>query len=118
MHRSVLAVLFLALSALGAACGAKAPVKIDPPPAQTILPEDVPKHVDAIVGPLMAEFLMPVRTKLRAAKVLTPVQDSDSSYEVWVNAVGGALYDGEPLPKNIDKLSQRAYKDLARLLGR
>jgi hypothetical protein len=117
--RPIVRVLFATAAFTAAACGTKVvPPQIEPPPAQIILPEDAPRHVDAIVAVLMPDLLLPVRAKLRAAKVDTPVKDSDTTYEVWLNAVGNAIYDGRPLPKDIDRLSERAYRDLAQVLGR
>lgn len=112
---SVLAAAML----LGAACGTKVPpANAGQPFAQPIVLEDVPRHVDTILQPLQTELLRPIREKLRAAQVSTTGVASDGSYGKWLTEMTEALVYARPLPKNLEQLSQRAYRDLAHIAGR
>jgi len=111
--------LALAALLLSTACATKVPPpNAGEPFAQRIVLEDVPRHVDTILQSLQTDLLRPIREKQRAAPVSTEGVASDGSYGRWLTQVTEALVYARPLPKNIDQLSQRAYRDLARMAGR
>jgi hypothetical protein len=120
MTQASRAVLAIALSLLaGTACATKVP----PPPAGEPHPQplginEVPRHVDDVMRTLRVELLLPAREKLRAAPVSTSGVASDGSYTRWLTEVSEALVSGKPLPKNLERMSERAAHDLARIAGR
>jgi hypothetical protein len=112
-------ILLAALTFTETACATKLP----PPPAgepyaQPIVLEDVPRHVDTILMPLQTELLRPIRETLRRVPVSTSSVASDGSYGKWLTEVTEAVVYARPLPKNLDQLSERAYRDLARIAGK
>lgn len=111
------AIVGLAIAVLaGAACATKTiPPNPGEPLAETLRPNDVPRHVDDLMRELQDEMLKPVRLRMRAAPVSTSGIASDGSYTRWLTAVSESLVANEPLPKNFNTLSDNAYKDLARL---
>ena len=114
---AILLVSFVALTAT--ACGTKVPpVSAGEPFAQPIVLEDVPRHVDIILRDLQVTLLVPVREVLRGAPVSTKGVASDGSYGRWVTEVTEAMIAGHGVPKDFEKLSKRAYRDLARVAGR
>jgi hypothetical protein len=109
--------LFIAVAGTG--CATKIPpADAGQPHTQPIVIEDVPRHVDGLLSPLQTELLNPIRVKLRDAPVSASGAASDGSYTKWLTAVTETLVMGGPLPKDISHLSERAYRDLAHLLGR
>src|SRR4051812_27185527 len=112
-------VLLAALTFLGTACATKVPPPTAGEPyAQPIVLEDVPRHVDTILLPLQTELLRPIRDRLRGAPVSTSGVASDGSYGKWLTEVTEAVVYARPLPKNLDQLSEHAYRDLAAIAGR
>jgi hypothetical protein len=120
MTRVSRAILLLVIAlATGTACATKVP----PPPAgephpQPLLVDDVPRHVEDIMRTLRVDLLVPVRERLRAAPVSTSGAASDGSYTRWLTEVSESLVGGRALTKDIDKMSDRAARDLSRLAGR
>jgi len=116
VRRAILFLTFVAVA--GAACGTKRP-PADPgqPFAQPIVLEDVPRHVDEVMGDLQKNLLKPVRDVLRNAPVSTKGMASNGSYGRWVTIVSESLITNSPLPKDIDTISERAYHDLAEISG-
>ena len=120
MTRVSRAAVFFVLALAGAtACATKVPPP-DPgvPHPQALDVNDVPRHVDDVMRALRVELLLPAREKLRAAPVSTSGVASDGSYTRWLTEVSEALVTGGPLPKNFDRMSERAARDLARIAGR
>ncbi len=117
VRRAILLLSFAAIAGTGCATTVP-PANPGEPFAQPIVLEDVPRHVDTILQGLQAELLRPIREEQRAAPVSTTGMASDGSYGKWLTQVTEALVYARPLPKNIDQLSQRAYRDLARVAGR
>jgi hypothetical protein len=102
----------------GTACATKLPpVNAGEPFAQPIVLEDVPRHVDEMMGDFQKNLLKPVRDILRNAPVSTKGMASDGSYGRWITIVSESLIANTPLPKDIDEISKRAYHDLARISG-
>jgi len=117
VRRAIILISFAAIAVTG--CATKVvPVSAGEPFAQPIVVEDVPRHVDTILQGLQTELLRPIREKQRAAPVSTNGVASDGSYGKWLTQVTEALVYARPLPKDIEQLSQHAYRDLARVAGR
>ena len=112
-------VLFALVAVAGTACATKAvPPGAGEPHIQALQLEEVPRHVDRVMRALQVDLLAPAREKLRAAPVSTTGLASDGSYTRWLTEVSEALVSGRPLPKNLNQLSDHAYRDLARVGGR
>lgn len=111
------AVLLLsALALAGSACATKVPPRdAGQPVTQPIVLEDVPRHVDGVMHEFQAALVTPAREALRASPASDTSSASDGSYGRWLTEVSESLVTNNPLPQDFDRLSERAYRDLAHI---
>jgi hypothetical protein len=111
-------VLLAAFAFAESACATKIPPpNAGEPFAQPIVLENVPRHVDGVMRDLQANLLKPVRDVMRSATVSPKALASDGSYTRWLTQVTESLVANSPLPKDFDRSSDRAYRDLAHIAG-